>query len=169
MGRTQSPESRALPLIQPTLDAVGGRSYTQAIQTPGALGGRRGRETWHQPGPVPVTLDFIMQRPRVYGSPWRPIHFGGRVETQTSNPFNMECRVRMQAPIGPPFFGQIFDILSIHLKWAAGTFEGFGAVIIPGVTIPVGFIVYTELVNHSDSQAEDITLELDYTVRAVGQ
>jgi len=164
MGRASWPESRTPPLIAPTLDAVGGRSFTQAIQTPGALGGRRGRETWHQDGAVPVSLDLIGHTAKVTGSPWRPVLFMARVEA-APNLDTMKCRVRMQAP--PPD-SSISDILDVLLSWNAFEFEGFGAVIKPGLVIPVGFTVYTEL-TQSSATAQGITVELDYRAKAVGQ
>ena len=165
MGRASWPESRTPPLIAPTLDAVGGRSYTQAIQTPGVLGGRRGRETFYVVTDSNV-LKYIGHQARIYGSPWRIVSIGGRVGhwASSSDPLlTFQVTIYQRVPVFTILFQETTTI-------PLGFFEAIPMVIPPGLVAPVGYLVQADWIGPSGTNEwEQLTVEVDYRAKAVGQ
>jgi hypothetical protein len=149
--------------MSPVLDAVGGRSYTQAIQTPGALGGRRGRETWYKEDILPLSQERMGHTPRVYGSPWRPVQVSARVRVAALTA-TIEIVFETRTLGGIPT-----TILQAKLEILPNTLEAVGGIILPGFIIPVGLLVIVYLRDSTGTEARDLTVEMEYLVRAVGQ
>lgn len=158
------PDTRTPRLIPPTLDATGGRSYSQSSQTPGALGGRRGRLTWFIPG-LTSTKARVGPRFRVTGGAWRPIRATARltVAPTYSEPY---ATLYYTLPGGARTY--LFEGPVISIIIPMGVTEGNERPIIPGLVLPIGSILDLGT-GWGGGDAEDLTVELDYIVHPVRQ
>lgn len=176
------PDTRTPRLIAPTLDATSGRSYKQASQTPGALGGRRGSVRWFMPGEL-TTAPFTKNEmsPTVVGGWWRVVN----VTAQLSSAFTgADLRINILADLpGAPAFVTIFlqgqfltipdggikaNALSQNILKEAKRYVPYNLLhrIYPQGTT---FIMNYSYDGAPSLLAEDLTLELHYIARAVGQ
>lgn len=161
------PETRTPLLIPPTLDATGGRSYGQASQTAGALGGRRAVLRWFHQGVVPNSSSNIGLTAKVVGGAWRVVSASARVTVAPDNG-SMSVRISMIAP--DESRTKIFLAPATSwLQWGSGDLEASGEEIIPGFIIPIGYRVEAVILGSTGGVAEDLTVELHYRVRAVSQ
>lgn len=155
------PESRTPILISPPLDGTSGRTYSRAIQTPGALGGRRSRESWFFSGTVSVGFPKG-QRVKVTGGTWRPVRAMARVTTAPTN-----GGINVQIFYTPPGGSRTSIFRALTLTIAQNTTEAAEQVLKPGLAIPVGSIIDLDVLG--GGLGKDLAIELDYLVRAVGQ
>ncbi len=119
--------------FRPVIDAVSGRSYGQASQTPGAIGGRRDVVQWYKEGTV-STHNMIV---KVNGAAWRLIEVIANVVTA---PVSGAVNVNVLAKLpGQSSYVTIFDVLpSISI----GQFQSSGGIIKPSMRVlPIGTLV----------------------------
>ncbi len=162
MGRVQWPESRRRPLISPALDAVSGRSYGQSSQTAGALGGRRAKAVWFIPGPV-TTQTPLGPRIKVTGGVWRPVAASARFNIVASG------STALISVVFTPPGESLVAIFSTNMRIFSGDLESVPGAIVPGIICPIGSILSVLFVGGGAPPGNDLTIELDYIVRAVGQ
>lgn len=165
------PDTRTPLLLAPTLDAVSGRSYSQASQTPGALGGRRSVMRWYTADGIP------RMEPTVAGGWWRLIAATARVRI---SPFGGAVSIDIKVD-GPdhPAVESVFEFEQA-LSIADGEYEATGGVLkqprpypIPYNTFhriyPPGDLFFVFNSSLSGVSAQDLTVELHYIVRPVSQ
>ena len=150
--------NRASSIISPSIDATSGRSYKQASQTPGALGGRRAVQRWYTDG---VISDVSGQIPQSVGGVWRLLLATARTRIA---PSAASQNIDIYAKVPGGAFTTIFDTV---LTIATGQTEATGGVLKSDKTYPVG--TQFKQIHVSGSDGTDLTVELHYMVRAVSQ
>jgi hypothetical protein len=151
MGRTPS-------VISPSIDATGGRSYKQASQTPGALGGRRAVQRWYTDG---VITDVSGQITQCVGGAWRLIVASARTRVA---PSAASQNIDIHAKVPGGAYTTVFDTV---LTIATSQTEATGGVLKSDRTYPLGTLF--KQVHVSGSDGTDLTVELHYMVKAVSQ
>ncbi len=165
---------RTSSIISPTIDATSGRSYKQASQTPGALGGRRAVVRWHSAGPVDNT-NIDRYEPTIRGSWWRLIAATARVRVPPAGG-TISVDIKVNVP-GAGATESIFDTLPTI---AAGAFEASGGVLkepriypVPWGTFhriyPPNTLLFLFHSSFASTLGEDLTVELHYMARPVSQ
>ncbi len=130
----QWPESRKPIFLSPSLDSVSGRSYGQASQTAGALGGRRNKEEWF----VSDTVIFPNRKiVKTEGGTWRLVGASARVRVApTTGTINVDILAQMPGASGPE------SIFSTVLTIPPGQTEAGGGVINTGSKLlPIGTLI----------------------------
>lgn len=117
----------------PLLDSIG-RSYEQASQTPGALGGNAGVVRWHTPEHTGVSARQIV---RVEASPWRLIEVIARViVAPTGGALTVDVLAKL------PGASSYVSIFTINPTIPTGEHVASGGLINPEMQIlPVGTLV----------------------------
>lgn len=147
------------PLLSPGLDATGGRSYLQASQTPGALGGRRAVQRWYTDGVITSVSGMIAIS---IGGVWRLVLTTARCRIAPSSA-SVNIDIQAKKP------GFAYDsVLENALTVAIGQLEATGGVLKVNTAFPIGTLFRHTLVPPV-SDGEDLTVELHYVVRAVSQ
>lgn len=163
-GSAQWSESSIPVLNSPLLDNVSGRTYGSAIQTPGALGGRRGRIEWFIPGII-SSANPAGQRVKVTGGTWRIIRLTARVtKAPSSGPLYIYAYYTVPGGTGINIIMPPVSVMTIY----SGSREATERTLRTGLTIPVGSLIEMAYVS-AGTLGEDLTVELDYIVRATGQ
>lgn len=128
------PEARVPILTPPGLDSTHGKSYAQASQTAGALGGRRSTARWYVDGILGTYGGAIY---RVEGAVWRPIKGTARVRiAPTASPVVVDILAKL--PSGSTYE----SILASPLSIAVGATEATGGQIRgTNAQLPVGTLV----------------------------
>lgn len=156
---SQWSERRTPIFAPPDLDALGGKSYNQASQTPGALGGRRARELWFTNSAISLVDQSVH---RIVGGTWRLIGANARARLAPSNDIVADMLVDI------PGQATGISIFVTPLTIASGQKEAAGGVIkLSHVLLPVGTLVYvTDTTSETNYQ---LTMELHYRIRVVAQ
>lgn len=151
--RANWPEARVPILIPPGLDATSGRSYRQAHQTPGALGGRRDKVDWYYDGVVDGSSGQIV---KVSGGLWRLIGASARVRV-----------VPAVSAISIDILAGGVSIFTTGLSIAVDQTEATGGTLKVDRILPLGTLISVS--NGTDVGALDLTIELHYRVSPVSQ
>lgn len=151
MGRTPS-------IISPNLDATSGRSYKQASQTPGALGGRRAVQRWYTDG---IITDVSGQIVQATGGAWRLVVASARTRVAPSTT-SLDIDILAKVPGGS--YTTIFQTV---LTIATGQLEATAGLLLVSRLYPVGTLFMQDHVSGSDGT--DLTVELHYRVVPVSQ
>lgn len=132
--QAQWPESRQPIYLSPYLDAAGGRSYNQASQTAGALGGRRSKEEWFVSDSVVSPNRKIV---KTEGGTWRLVGASARVNiAPVTGTINIDILAKVP---GASSFSSVFSTL---LTIPPGQTEAGGGVLnIGSKLLPIGTLV----------------------------
>lgn len=132
--RPQWPESRTPPIMMPGLDSVSGKSFGQASQTVGALGGRRAKEEWFVRDSVAAPNRKIV---KTTGGIWRLVRATARVRiAPTLGAVTVDLLARVP---GAPSPVSVFDT---PLTIAVGETEAVGGIVDPAYKmLPIGTLV----------------------------
>lgn len=143
-------------MIAPTLDAVSGRSYGQASQTPGALGGRRAVVRWYTEGAISAVTNQIV---KASGGAWRLLVASARVRVTPGTALNVDILAKVPG-------GSYVSVFDSILAIAAGQLEATGGTPNVGKLYPIGTLFKQDYVS---GDGTDLTVELHYRVKAVSQ
>lgn len=165
-ARAVWPEQRTYSSIPPQLDAAAGRSYSPVSSTPGAITGRRHRETWFILGTIgTATAQGVV--PKVHGGRWRIVEAGARVKIAPTGS-NIVIDIEYQLVSGGPW-KSVFTNSFSRLVIAAGATEALSGTIDPGLILPLTTILRMNTNSTASPLGADLTVELDSSIRIVGQ
>ena len=176
-------------MFRPIMDSVSGRSYHQASQTPGAIGGRRDVVLWYSPGPMVDLPREATLSVRVRGAPWRilgvtartwDVPISGNVRIQIFYFLPGDTVIQFPVFVGDPGYPISDDNImfppgvnpqvNAPLISGSNTGEATKGVIKKGLILPVGTLIGMGIhTSFSGGSAEDLTVELHYRTRAVSQ
>lgn len=141
-------------IVPPGMDATSGRSYKQASQTPGALGGRRGTDRWIKEDNIDGSSGQIY---KTVGGTYRLISASARLRVAPT-----------VSAISIDILAGGVSIFATPLNIAVGQTEATGGVLLADRRVPLGTLLSVS--NGTDAgNARDLTIELHYRVQAVGQ